>query len=154
MQVFQVVRPAGIVTDIVQDVDEHFIALPVYLLQFDVNRGRLLKRQGIKKERALVKFLQQVPFLLPGHGRKLEEVANVKHLYATKRMKRLPPCVPQYGINSIQRIGPHHGHFIYHQQFQFLQQLTLAGIEAEVLQQAVLVIDLAIIRFPMALPRR
>ena len=54
-----------VVADVIEQVDEAGLVLPVDLLQFEVCRRGLPDHLGIKKEWAGIMVLQQVPFLRP-----------------------------------------------------------------------------------------
>src|SRR6186713_2967411 len=77
VEFLQVFFCANIISNIIEHINKRQISLPVYFFQLYVYRECLFHRLCVKKERTVVIFFQNAPFVISNYRRKLKKITNI-----------------------------------------------------------------------------
>jgi len=124
----QICRADGVIADFVKQSDKLLVFLPVNFIELYDFEWEILQCERTKKVRGFVQGLKEFAFLLRNDGGKLVKVANKDHLYPTKGVHHFGAIHAQKNIDTVEKIRPHHRHFIDDNGFEFLVYSCIARL--------------------------
>ena len=114
--------------DMVQDVDEHGVALSVHLPQFDAHQLELLEYLGIEEETAAIEGRQHPSVVLSYHGLQLVDVAYKQKLFAPERLPHVAAVHAQHLVDEVDDVGAHHTDLVDDDEFHLTDNLNFFGV--------------------------
>ena len=104
VQLHNVLRGHAIVAQIVQDVDELFIALAEDLIELDMRVSAFLQRDRLEKMCAAIPFPQHTHLLILHHWRQLVQIADQQQLRTTEAQVPTLPHTTHAEVDRIEQI--------------------------------------------------